>query len=47
MELIVSFSDDIEVYSRQLERFNESVIDPKCLFKVQGKPLIKKCDREQ
>ena len=34
MELIVSFPDDIEVSSSQLKRFNESVIDPKCLLKI-------------
>ena len=35
MELIVSFPDDIEVSSGQLKRFNKSVIDPKCLLKVE------------
>ena len=34
IELIVSFPDDIEVFSDQPERFNESVIDPKCLLKI-------------
>ena len=32
IELIVSFPDDIEIFSDQLKRFNESVIDPKCLL---------------
>ena len=36
MELIVSFPDDIAVSSGQLKRFNESVIDPKCLLKVKA-----------
>ena len=36
MELIVSFPDDIEVSSGQLKRFNESVIDPKHLLKVEA-----------
>ena len=35
MELIVSFSDDTEVSSAQLKRFNESVIDPKFLLEVE------------
>ena len=35
MELIVSLPDDIEVSSGQLKRFNKSVIDPKCLLKVE------------
>ena len=30
MELIASMSDDIEVSSGQLKRFDESVIDPNC-----------------
>ena len=30
--VIVSFPDDIEVFSDQLKRFNESVIDSKCLL---------------
>ena len=30
----MSFPDDIEVSSGQLKRFKESVIDPKCLFKI-------------
>ena len=34
VELIVSFSDDIEVSSSQLKRFNESVIDPECLLEI-------------
>ena len=34
MELIVSFPDDIEVYSGQLKKFDESVDDPKCLLKI-------------
>ena len=34
MELIVSFSDDIEVSLDQLKRFKESIIDPKCLFRI-------------
>ena len=34
MELIVSFPDDIEVYSGQLKTFDESVDDPKCLLKI-------------
>ena len=34
MELIVSFSDDIEVSLSQLMRFNESVIDLECLLKI-------------
>ena len=36
MELIVSFPDDIEVSSGQLKTFNESVIDPKCLLKIEA-----------
>ena len=32
IELIVSFPDDIEVFTDQLKRFNESVIDPRCLL---------------
>ena len=34
IELIVSFPDDIEVFSDQLKRFNESIIDPKRLLKI-------------
>ena len=34
MELILSFPDDTEVFSGQLKRFKESVIDPKCLLKI-------------
>ena len=42
IELIVSFPDDIEVFSDQLKRFNESVIDPKCLlyWKLQRHPFV-------
>ena len=41
MELTVSFLDDIEVSSGQLKRFNESVIDSKCLLKVErGVPFV-------
>ena len=40
MELIVSFSDDIEVSSGQLKRFNESVTDPKSFLKVEGKSFL-------
>ena len=36
MELIVSFPDDSEVSSGQLKRFKKSVIDPKCLLKVEA-----------
>ena len=36
MELIVSFPDDSEVSSSQLKRFKKSVIDPKCLLKVEA-----------
>ena len=36
IELIVSFADDIKVSLSQLKRFNESVIGPKCLLKVQA-----------
>ena len=34
MELIMSFPDDILVSSDQLKRFDESVVDPKCLLKI-------------
>ena len=34
MELIVSFPDDIEVYSGQVKKSDESVDDPKCLLKI-------------
>ena len=34
MELIVSFPDDIEVYSGQIKKSGESVDDPKCLLKI-------------
>ena len=30
----MSFPDDTEVFSDQLKRFNESIIDPKCLLKI-------------
>ena len=30
----MSFPDDIEVFSDQLKRFNESVTNPKCLLKI-------------
>ena len=42
IKLIVSFPDDIEVFSDQLKRFNESVIDPKCLlyWKLQRHPFV-------
>ena len=30
----MSFPDDIEVSSNQLKRFNESLIDPKCLLET-------------
>ena len=33
---VVSFVDDIEKSSSQLKRFNESVIDPKCLLKIEA-----------
>ena len=36
MELIVSFPDDIEVSSGQRKKFNEFVVDPKCLLKVEA-----------
>ena len=39
MDLIVSFLVDIEVSSGQLKRFNESVIDPKRLLKVEATSL--------
>ena len=31
------FNNDIEVSSRQLKRFNQSVIDPKCLLKIAAR----------
>ena len=34
MELIVPFPDDIEVYSGQIKKSDESVDDPKCLLKI-------------
>ena len=34
MELIVSFPDDIEVYSGQIKKSDEPVDDPKCLLKI-------------
>ena len=42
IKLIVSFPDDIEVFSDQLKRFNKSVIDPKCLlyWKLQWHPFV-------
>ena len=42
IELIVSFPDDIEVFTDQLKRFNESVIDPRCLlyWKLQRHPFV-------
>ena len=40
MELIFSFSDDIEVSSGQLKRFSESAVDPKCLLKVEVNPFV-------
>ena len=36
MELTVSFPDDIEVSLSQLKRFNESVVDPECLLKIEA-----------
>ena len=36
MKLIVSFLDVIKVSLDQRKRFNESVIDPKCLLKVEA-----------
>ena len=36
MELILSFPDDIEVSSDQLKKFDESVIDPKYLLKIEA-----------
>ena len=35
MVLFLSFPDDIEVSSDQLKRFDESVVDPKCLLKIE------------
>ena len=35
VKLIVSFPDHIEVSSGQLKTFNESVIDPKCYWKLE------------
>ena len=40
MELILSFPDDTEVSSDQLKRFDESVVDPKCLLKIQGTSIF-------
>ena len=34
MELIVAFLNDTEVSSGQLKRFNKSVTDTECLFKM-------------
>ena len=36
MKLLVSFPDDSEVSLGQLKRFNKSVIDAKCLLKVEA-----------
>ena len=36
MELIASLHDDSEVFSGQLKRFNEYVIDLKCSMKVEA-----------
>ena len=36
MEVIVSFPDDNEVSSGQIKRFIKSVIDPRCLLKVEA-----------
>ena len=35
MVLILPLSDDIEVSLRQLKRFDESVVDSKCLLKIE------------
>ena len=40
MELILSFPDDTEVSSDQLKRFDESVVDPKCLLKIEGTSIF-------
>ena len=42
IKLIVSFPDDIKLFSDQIKRFNESVIDPKCLlnWKLQRHPFV-------
>ena len=40
MELIAWFPDDIEVSSHQLKRFNESLIDPKYLLKVEATSFV-------
>ena len=40
MKLILSFPDDTEVSSDQLKRFDESVVDPKCLLKIQGTSIF-------
>ena len=42
IELTASFPDNIKVFSDQLKRFNESVIDPKCLlyWKLQQHPFV-------
>ena len=34
MEKTVSFPDGIEVFSGQLKRFDESIVDPKRLLKI-------------
>ena len=36
MELDLSFPNDSEVSPDQLKRFDESAVDPKCLFKIEG-----------
>ena len=36
MELNLSFPDDMEVSSCQLQRFVESLIDPKCSLKIEA-----------
>ena len=35
-ELIVPFPDDTEVSSGQLQRFDESVVDPKLSLKIEA-----------
>ena len=35
MVLILPLSDDIEISPRQLKRFDESVVDSKCLLKIE------------
>ena len=34
------FPDGIEVSSGQLKRYNESIIDPKCLLKLKRHPFV-------